>query len=409
MFLDHLFEASAPFGLFSLLALASCLYTLLAVLAVRAFPRENREAAPTRAPSVTVLKPLYGAEPGLSDNLLSFCRQDYPGPVQILFGVHDASDPAAAVARKIVNDVRAGDIAGAPAGLTAELVIDPARHGSNGKVDNLINLSRRIAGEVVVLADSDIIVAPDYLNRLTAVLEPDGVGAATCLYRGVGRTGLWSRLCAAGVDYAFLPNVTTGLALKLAEPCVGATIALRKTVLDQIGGFAPLKDQLADDFALGVLVRGLGLKVAVADFAVLHANAERSMGDFWRQELRWARTIRSLDPAGYFGTIVTHPLGWGFLDMAYGGFAFGASLLFLVAILCRLILRDELDTRFPCDRRPIYLLFLRDVLGFALFFVSFLPGRLSWRGQDFSLRDDGVMTLAVEDEEAGAASQTAAP
>ena len=83
---------------------------------------------------------------------------------------------------------------------------------------------------------------------------------------------------------------------------------------------------------LGVPVRGLGLKVAVADFAVRTPMPRRSLGDFWRQELRWARTIRSLDPAGYFGTIVTHPLGWGFLDMAFGGFTFGAALLFLVAI-----------------------------------------------------------------------------
>ena len=94
--------------------------------------------------------------------------------------------------------------------------------------------------------------------------------------------------------------------------------------------------------------------------------------------------------------------------MAFGGFTFGAALLFLVAILCRLFLRDELDNRFPCDAPGLHAV-PADALGFALFFASFLPGRLTWRGQDFSLRDHGVMTLAVEDEEAAAASQTAAP
>ncbi|MBB4197811.1 ceramide glucosyltransferase [Rhodoblastus sphagnicola] len=394
-----LFDVSLPLGLVCVLALASCLYTLLSIFALRRFPRENRDAAPRMAPSVTILKPLYGAEPRLADHLLTFCRQSYDGPVQILFGVHDPLDPAAAVARRIVNAVRAGEILGAPAGLTAELVIEPARHGVNGKVDNLINLSRAIAGEVVVLADSDIIVAPDYLSRLTAALEPEGVGAVTCLYRGVAMEGVWSRLCAMGVNYAFLPNVTTGLALNMAKPCVGATIALRREVLEQIGGFAPLKDQLADDFMLGALVRDLGLKVVVADFAVLHAHGERSFSDLWRQEMRWARTIRSLDPAGYFGTIVTHASGWGLLAMVFAGFAPSAALLFFAAVTCRVILHDEVDLRFPGQARPLHLTLLRDLLGFCVFWASYLPGQLYWRGQDFSLRDDGVMT-PVEEERA---------
>jgi ceramide glucosyltransferase len=386
----------------ALLALASCLYTLLSVLAVRRFPRECPGAAPESAPSATILKPLYGAEPGLAENLLSFCRQDYAGPVQILFGVHEATDPAAAVARRIVHAARAGEIAGAPAGLTAALIVDPARHGSNGKVDNLINLSPHIAGELVVLADSDIVVKPDYLKRLAAALDGEGVGAVTCLYRGAARTGLWSRLCAMGVDHAFLPNVLTGLALKMAKPCIGATIALRREVLERIGGFAALKSCLADDFVLGARVRDLGLEVAVADFAVLHAHAERGLSDLWRQEIRWARTIRSLDPAGYAGTAVTHPLGWALLALIVSGGEPWAALLVGAALLCRMILRDELDRRFPGEAHPPALTPLRDLLGFAVFFASFLPGQLHWRGQGFALRDDGAMT-PVEDEQAKAA------
>jgi ceramide glucosyltransferase len=254
---------------------------------------------------------------------------------------------------------------------------------------------------LVVLADSDIIVEPDYLNRLTSALEGEGVGAVTCLYRGVARAGLWSKLCAMGVDYAFLPNVVTGLALKMAKPCIGATVALRRATLERIGGFAPLKDQLADDFILGANVRKLGLKVAIADFIVLHAHAEQSLSDLWRQEIRWARTIRSLDPLGYFGSTMTHPFGWALLAMLVGGFEPGEALLFCVAVLCRLTLQDEVDRRFPAQIHAIYLAPLRDLLGFALFWASFLPSQLHWRGQDFELRDDGVMT-PIEEERAEA-------
>ncbi len=183
------------------MAILACCYTLLAILCLRRFPRRPAPVGAQKTPGVTMLKPLYGAEDGLFENLASFCRQNYAGPVQILFGVHDADDAAAATARKIVNALRAGQIEGAPAGLTAELVVDGARHGANGKVSNLINLARHVDHEILVLADSDISVAPDYLTRLMAALDAPGVGLVTCLYRGIPKKRLWSSLGAMGVDY----------------------------------------------------------------------------------------------------------------------------------------------------------------------------------------------------------------
>ena len=291
--------AAAPVAApFFVLAVASCLYTLLAFVSVRRFKRCEGATKPWKSPGVTVLKPLYGVEEGLYENLLSFCRQTYSGPVQILLGVHEPDDTAASIARRIVAAARAGRIEGAPARLSVELVVDPTLHGTNGKVSNLINLSRRIENELVVLADSDIMVAPDYLDRLAASLQRPGVGIVTCLYRGRPLAGFWSRLGAMGVDYGFLPNVLTGLALNMARPCVGATIALRRCVLGAIGGFESVKDQLADDYALGEAVRARGLKVVLADFVVGHAHARnRDLKDVWRRDMRWARTIRAVDPA----------------------------------------------------------------------------------------------------------------
>jgi ceramide glucosyltransferase len=338
-----------------------------------------------------VLKPLYGAEPGLHDNLASFCRQDYAGPVQILFGVHDADDPAATVARQIVNALRAGRIEGAPAGLTAEVVIDSSRHGANGKVSNLINVSRHIRHETVVLADSDICVAPDYLRRLMAALDRPGVGAVTCLYRGLPRAGRWSSLGAMGVDYAFLPNAVTGVVLNLAQPCIGATIAIRRSTLEAAGGFAAIKNQLADDYELGAAVRKLGLKIVLADFAVGHSHGERTFQDLWRQDLRWARTIKSLEPFGYLGTAVTFPLAWALLAMIAGAFDPAGVILTFAALLCRLTLQDEVDQRFDGHSHALCLSPVRDLLSFVVYIASFAPGRVHWRGQDFTLVEDGAM------------------
>ncbi len=398
--LTELMDASPLEPLFYGLAIAACLYTLLCIFSLRRFAPAGSRAPALDAPGITVLKPLYGAEQGLYDHLTSFCRQDYSGPVQIVFGVQNPDDPAAIVARKIVNALRAGRIEGAPAGMTAELLIDPARHGANGKVSNLINMSRRIEHDMVVLADSDILVAPDYLSRLACALAQPGVGLVTCLYRGAPKAGVWSRLGAMWVDYGFLPNVVTGVKLKMANPCIGATIALQRATLDAVGGFPAIKDQLADDYALGEAVRKLGLKVVLADFAVSHAHGETSLSQLWRREMRWARTIRSLDFFGYAGMAVTFPLAWSLFAMLAGGFEPAGVILTFAALLCRLALQDEVDRRFVGVPHALWLSPLRDLLSFAVFVASFFPGQVHWRGQDFSMGANGVMTPVEVEVEA---------
>ncbi len=245
---------------------------------------------------------------------------------------------------------------------------------------------------------------PDYLQRLAAALARPGAGLVTCLYRGRPMAGLWSRLGAMGVDYGFLPNVVTGVTLGMARPCIGATIALRRKTLEGIGGFVAIKDQLADDYALGEAVRNLGLDVVLADFAVSHAHGEESFGALWRRDLRWARTIRSLDPLGYAGMAVSFPLAWSLLALLASGFSTAAMILAAAALLCRLTLQVEVDERFPARVHAARLMPARDLLSFAIFVVSFVPGQVHWRGRKFSMGENGVMApVEAEETEAEAA------
>ncbi len=391
--------AAAVAAVLAAIACAAVLYTLLALFSLRRFAPPVA-AAPAETLGVTILKPLYGAETGLYEHLLSFCRQNYAGPVQIIFGVHHHDDAAAAVARRIVALAGAGKIEGAPAKFSVELMVDATVHGSNGKVSNLINLSRRIDHPFVVLADSDISVEPDYLVRLAAAIERPDVGLVTCLYRGKPLAGFWSRLGAMGVDYGFLPNVLTGMALNMAQPCVGATIALRRDTLETIGGFERIKDQLADDYMLGEAVRELGLDIAVADFVVGHAHSERGFGEVWRRDLRWARTIQSLDPLGHIGSAVTFPVAWALLAVLVSGFAPAMVALSGAAVLARMILQFEIDGRFPGHDHALWLGPVRDLFSFAVFIASFLPGQIHWRGRDYALTENGGMApVDVEDVE----------
>ena len=123
---------------------------------------------------------------------------------------------------------------------------------------------------------------------------------------GSGRA--WRR---SGIDWQFLPNAALGEAMGRANGCYGATMALRAETLARLGGFAALSGLLADDHALGVAVRRLGLRVVVAPVLPAHVMAEPGLLALLRHELRWARTLRLLDLRGYAGMGVTFPLAWG--------------------------------------------------------------------------------------------------
>ena len=170
------------------------------------------------------MKPLYGDEPFLLRNLASFCAQDYAGPLEVVFGVGRADDAAVAV----VDRLRAMFPS-----LALKLVADERRWGTNGKVSNLINMAEQARHPVIVLADSDMLVGRDYLDRVVAALERPGVGAVTCLYRGIAVPGIWSRLATQWIDLHFLPSVVVGMMLGLAKPCFGSTIALSRDTLER--------------------------------------------------------------------------------------------------------------------------------------------------------------------------------
>ena len=279
------------------LALSGVLYALLAAFLVGRFMRADHPLPAAYAP-VTILKPLHLGEPGLSDNLESFFAQDYPGKVQIVFGVHDESDPAIDVVKALQARYPGRDTA---------IIANSALYGANAKVSNLINMFPAARHDVLVLSDSDIGVSRDWLKKVTGALEQPGIGLVTCLYTGECAVPprLWSTLSAMGTSYDFLPNVIVGTSLGLAQPCMGSTIALTRGVLDEIGGFAAFADYLADDYEIGRAVRAKGYATAIPALGVSHAAIEESSAELWRHELRWNRTIRLVTPLGHLGSVVT--------------------------------------------------------------------------------------------------------
>ncbi len=356
-----------------------CLFMILAAV----FIFSSACSAPVMdasAPAATILKPLHGDEVGLYENLVSFCEQDYPGEVQIIFGVESPNDAAISV----VDRLRA-----AYPGRQIELVVDTRVMGSNPKVANLINMSERIAHDVVVVADSDVRVARDYLARLVAAVERLG-GAVSCPYYGISTGNLWSQLAQLTIDSHFLPGVVVGARLELSHPCLGSTIALRRQSLVAIGGFEPLADCLADDYVLGELVEQHGEAVTVLPFAVGHVCSESSFLELWRHELRWALTIRTIDPLGYLGWSLTHAFPLALIAWFLGG-GWAAIGLGLAALACRAVLIFSTERGYRLPPHPYWLIPVRDLLSFAIFVAGFVARDVSWRGHHYDLLSEGIL------------------
>jgi ceramide glucosyltransferase len=340
-----------------------------------------------RMPSITVLKPLHGAEPMLEAALATLCVQDHPD-YQIVFGVQDRADPAVAVVDRLRARFPEREIA---------LVVDPTRHGANGKVGNLINMLPAARHPILAIADSDLHVRPDYLSRLLVALAEPGTGLVTTLYAGLPATDcLAGRLGATQITHGFLPGALLSRALG-RQDCLGATMVLRRETLDRIGGLPALVDHLADDNALGRLVAGLGLAVRLATGTIPATTVpETTLRALLRHELRWARTIRALAPGPFAASVLQYPLVWAMLAVLAGA-AIWALALFLFAWVARAVLARGIDRSLApllagvAFAAPVWLLPLRELMSVVVLAGGFTGSRVDWRGH--ALDADGPVAV----------------
>jgi len=362
-------------------SVAGLLYLAGSAYAVRillARPQLSGVATP-----ITLLKPLRGADAQLYENLRSFCLQEY-SHFQIVFGVADADDPAANVVRRLIADFPALDLT---------LVVGGAARAPNRKVANLMNMLPAARHGLLAISDSDMRVAPDYLATIAPLVAPPDAGLVTCLYRGVpAGTDLWSRVACLHINHGFLPEAAVGELVHAGDGAFGATLALSRTTLDAVGGFAAIADRLADDHALGAAVRGLGRPVTLAPVIVDNIVFEPNLGAMFRHELRWARTVRMVAPAGYAGSVITHPVALALLAVLLHPAAWSFYAL-IAAFLVRIGTVWLNDRALRLSRTPVYLVPLRDGLSFAVFVASFFAQSVAWRDRRYRIASGGRLIL----------------
>lgn len=362
------------------MAFAGAVYGFAATVMTWRFLK-GAPVAPAAAPQVTILRPMKGLDPEADRNLLSLALQDYGGPVRIVLGADSDEDPSMAAARALKAAHPGRDIV---------LVADATPHGTNRKLGNLINMSPNLTGEVVVISDSDVRLPPEGLSALVGAVQRPGVGLAYGFYRGRPAGNVWSRLAALDINARFASSVVVGQALG-AHPVLGPTMAVRAEALAKAGGFERLQDVLADDFELGRMVRAQGLAIACPPMLIDHVFPERSLGEVWTHELRWARTIRLLNPGGYVGSVITYVLPLALIGAALTGFAPWTVQAFAALALLRLIQCLALCRLMRADTGVVWLFLPRDILSFAVYVAAFLGNRVEWRGARLRVKADGAM------------------
>jgi len=376
--------AMALVGLAALAVAAA--YGILALLGVVVWQRRRAPTSLAGLPPVTVLKPLCGSEPRLYENLRSFCEQSYP-EFQLVFGVHDPADPALGVVRRLQAEFPS---------LAIDVVVNTEQHGANRKVGNLLNMLEQARHDILVMADSDTFVAPDYLAAVTAPLLDPEVGLVTCVFWDAPTGKIWSRLGAMYINEWYMPAVLLAWVFGHRAYASGQTLCLRRATLRAIGGLGAIANHLAEDNRLGELVRGHGQRIVLSHYLLRTTRDESSWACLAAHELRWMRTLQVLRPRSFRLLFLSFSLPLALLGAAFAvtvsTVAPAAWTLLLTVVVTRLAL--YLVHRRGDERgllADLWLVPARDLLIVWVWCRSFFASRLTWRDSEFEVGADGIM------------------
>jgi ceramide glucosyltransferase len=364
------------------------LYYLAAIYSAWRHFRTARQPPGEFMPGVSVLKPVRGLDPGSYENFASFCRQDY-GEYEIVFAVADEDDPAIEIIRRLIEDFPRRSI---------RLLIGAPNVGPSSKVNKLCRLAREARHDILVISDSDIRVASDYLRSVVAPFRDPRVGAVTCLYTGITNGTIASELEALGIATDFAPGVLTAWRFQGLRFALGATMATTRDRLREIGGFEALVAYCADDYQLGCRIAERGYIVELPQHIVESECAVRTLREYVQHQLRWAITIRHSRPWGYAGLVLTHGLLWAAAATAVMPTAAIASCYVTAYLTLRLLMAWSVARWGPGGRvlRRWWLLPVRDALGLGVWCAALFKNRIRWRGREFAL-DQGRLVPLVAD------------
>jgi len=370
--------------LVSLIIVASLAYHVLAVYEVARFARGLRRPLESSfQPPVTLLKPLVMWNDQTRENLVSFCHQRYPA-YQVLVGIPAHLDVDALIAELTPLAERT----------TLQWTVCDEQVATNPKLNEVLQLLPLARHGIFVLSDADMRVTPDYLARVVAPLQEPAVGVVTALYSVREAPTLPGAVEALMINVDFAPSVLVARRLFGMAFAFGASIALRREVLEAIGGFAALADYLADDFQIGYRAAKAGYRVVLAEYVVENRLPAMGFIDLYRHQLRWARTNRICRPTGWFFSLITHLSFWATTWLVLSGFSETGWRLVGATLVFRVLEGQYVNARLNGLRRfwrVAWLMPLKDLFSLAMWALSFTGNQVHWAGREYRVLRDGRM------------------
>jgi ceramide glucosyltransferase len=355
--------------------------------AARAWPAP---AAPGSWPPLSMLKPVYGLGRDLAEHLRSACRQDYP-EYQVVLSAQREDEPALPLLYEIQREF-------GPERVT--VVVDGSGTVPNGKVRNLLVGQAGARHDLLVVSDADVPLRPDYLKTIVAPLadpaDPTdpGVGCATTFYKAVGARRWYEALEQVFFNAEWVPNLVFAHVTGASPFVLGASNAVRRSTLDEIGGLAELGYYLLEDFEMGRRIRARGQRIAVVPYFVDMLVDLPGPGAWWRHQLYWDKNTRAGNPWGLFGTLFIRAIPFAVAFAAVrGGDRLGLAVLAAAAAV-RVLLAGLFMGWGLGDReglRGLWLLPLRDLAGFVSTVMAFARPTVTWSGARFVVGRGGRM------------------
>jgi ceramide glucosyltransferase len=369
---------------------------LVAVQVVLLRRHLRRPTAVTSArPPISILKPLCGLDDQLAENLAAFAALPYPA-YEVVLGVASADDPAYAVAADIVWRWPA----------RFRLVIQPASPGLNPKVNQLLGLAAAAHADLLVISDSNTRVPADYLDEIAAHLADPDVGLVTHPIAGCGDE-LPGASLGALLDNLHLTGTITAGFVAARDLCgksyvVGKSMALWRRDLDALGGFAAVKDVLAEDFVLGRLIPAvLGKRVVLARAVVRCVSARRTVAAFAHRYARWSVMQRQCAglPA-YLGLLLLNPVLLAVLALVLAPSRLTVGALGLIVGaraladgVAGLLLRGRACVG-PFVGRAWWLVPLKELLVAGTWFYGLCNHSIEWRSNRLIVGPGSTLSLA---------------
>ncbi|HEY0456546.1 MAG TPA: bacteriohopanetetrol glucosamine biosynthesis glycosyltransferase HpnI [Verrucomicrobiae bacterium] len=370
-------------GSLAALAILSGVLTLWQWLAAFGFPLHRRAAGRSFFPSITLLKPLKGRDAHTAKCLASWMNQNYPGPMQILFGVASTDDPVCSVVKELIL---------AHPKLDAHLVICPEPLGANPKISTLAQIESNARHEVIVLSDADVFVEPGFLVELVRPMQKTEVGLVNCFYELRGADNLAMRWEAFAVNADFWSQVLQARTLKPLDFALGAVMAVPRNVWQNIGGAKALLDYLADDYELGQRIARSGKEIVLSPIRVACLLSPMSWREVWAHQSRWARTIRFCQPTAYFFSVLSNatfwPLLW-FICESTAPTAIAVCSLLLFRMVSGAYCEHKLTGKWQLS--SLVIAPIKDLLQMAIWAGAFLGNKVVWRGSRFRVLRGGKL------------------